>query len=859
MPSRSAIKRNMKNAMEYMRKHPVLDAAARSLLEEIPVVGGFLVKIYENAAGSDEDKSQKILQFLSNLEQHEKEEFNRISKFIECNHDLLIKSVIENRIAVSDLISKSFTEVLTAIQSSERQLIERLTELVDSKRSGYQVSYMIIEIKNDNIIETLSKLASALNVQLIQNDQEITFVPFDGFDSIQHGRNLFLYGRSGSGKSRTMLEVMRAHLTNHKRIYLINPSKVLGEGAFREDISHLAAKFKDNDAVIWDNFPLDLPYRNPDGARKALEIVSLTRANKVIVSLNPTYPEAYRKIPLDLPEMSTREIIFTKENMKNIVEAYGTRIDLFQEVYQQYVQKSIERISTILWKKEPTPLIVFEYYKQLSIKRRKLSDGLSSGVNEAEQLYPMTTFYENQFKYLRQFQHENHILHFLYALKLCYDLGLARNLDLLHQLQESIFHSRIPTEPTQELSSWIYLSGSYYSMHDIAKEAIKFSPDILLKIIGYLKKNPDVMLGDDNTLYLAGVFIGKNLHYLISGNYPYPLPEKFGVLTRRGEEHQLKMKELAEEYHSNDDMDFQKRLIEVSNNYRDPFGHGAGYGLAQLFLSLDQVEREKIWRGLMQLLTKNPKVGFGFGEGIAQILPSLKQEDREKFWNRLMHLRLENGDFASGNGEGIAQIFDGLSEGIAQVFDSISKKDFQNIAILVTKHHEFAAPLGMFSARKLQTSQHDIQLQERMMELIRKSSSFAAGIGSILSDSFLELDKSLQEIFLKEAKQNHSLDIALGFGKCQFCTGILKNDYKSFERHMFQNHYDILRQQIPNIDAVPQECEKCGEIITSDLHEIMKHRGEKHYASLPQDMKKWYDEWKARGYPKITDYDDCYE
>ena len=62
MASWSAIRLNMNSAIQYIRKQPVLDAAARSLLEEIPVIGGFLVKIYENTAGSDEDKSKKILQ-----------------------------------------------------------------------------------------------------------------------------------------------------------------------------------------------------------------------------------------------------------------------------------------------------------------------------------------------------------------------------------------------------------------------------------------------------------------------------------------------------------------------------------------------------------------------------------------------------------------------------------------------------------------------------------------------------------------------------------------------------------------------------------------------------------------------------
>ncbi|PWU80561.1 MAG: hypothetical protein DLM72_11660 [Candidatus Nitrosopolaris wilkensis] len=65
--------------------------------------------------------------------------------------------------------------------------------------------------------------------------------------------------------------------------------------------------------MIWDNFPLDLVYRNPDAAREALEFVSITSANKVIVSLNPIYPhETYRKISSYIPELSSEEISYTK-------------------------------------------------------------------------------------------------------------------------------------------------------------------------------------------------------------------------------------------------------------------------------------------------------------------------------------------------------------------------------------------------------------------------------------------------------------------------------------------------------------------------------------------------------------------
>ncbi|PWU80562.1 MAG: hypothetical protein DLM72_11665, partial [Candidatus Nitrosopolaris wilkensis] len=137
-------------------------------------------------------------------------------------------------------------------------------------------------------------------------------------------------------------------------------------------------------------------------------------------------------------------------------------------------------------------------------------------------------------------------------------------------------------------------------MHDIAREAIKFSPEILLKMTRYLKDNPGVMLGDDNSLYQAGAFIGKNLQYWYSENSPVLFSESWSVLTRRGEEILLKIMQLGQEYSSISDWDgFQKRLIEVSNNYKDPFGLGLGYGFAQVFTSLDQETSDKIWYKLI--------------------------------------------------------------------------------------------------------------------------------------------------------------------------------------------------------------------------------------------------------------------
>ena len=72
------------------------------------------------------------------------------------------------------------------------------------------------------------------------------------------------------------------------------------------------------------------------------------------------------------------------------------------------------------------------------------------------------------------------------------------------------------------------------------------------------------------------------------------------------------------------------------------------------------------------------------------------------------------------------------------------------------------APLGMFCARKLLSRQQDGQIQERIMQLIKKDSLFAAGLGYYLRESFMELNDTIQDTILNEAKQNPSLYNALG-------------------------------------------------------------------------------------------------
>jgi vacuolar-type H+-ATPase subunit F/Vma7 len=239
-----------------------------------------------------------------------------------------------------------------------------------SNESGYEVSYVIIDVDHANMYNTIQKIAIGLNVQLTEDNQEVPYIMFDNFDNIRQVQNLFLYGRSGIGKSRTLLEIVSSDLANYKKIYLINPNKASEENVYRDDIVQLVSKFNNDVAIIWDNFPLDLIQRSRDSARRVLETVSLTQGKRVVISLSPIYPEAYQKVPLEIPEMHRHGIMYTKENIRNIIKIYGTDIESFTELFRKYVEEDLDNISTILWNKEPTPLVVLEYYKQLSNRIR---------------------------------------------------------------------------------------------------------------------------------------------------------------------------------------------------------------------------------------------------------------------------------------------------------------------------------------------------------------------------------------------------------------------------------------------------------------------------------------------------------
>ena len=303
-------------------------------------------------------------------------------------------------------------------------------------------------------------------------------------------------------------------MNDTENIFIINPRESIGDESGRIRIHELVNRLNQKDVVVWDNFPDDLLTRDVESGRKVLEIISVKDITNLLVALKPKYLEAYRGVTSKIPELYDYEIAYDKEKIKSIIMSYGRRIIQFMETYEKHVLPAIYQISTILWQKEPLPLTILAYYREVTDKqsqRRDLGKSLDY-VLEAEKLMRRTEYYKHQFEFISRLEDRQDDIEFLYTLKLCYELRLIRTPALIHQLQKGIFDSIPPKEPSRKLRIWVYLCGQHYAMHDTPGEAIQFSKDVKLKIISYLTENfLKVVPREDNQIYPFGTFFGRNI------------------------------------------------------------------------------------------------------------------------------------------------------------------------------------------------------------------------------------------------------------------------------------------------------------------------------------------------------------
>ena len=88
----SEVKIKIQNAIEVVQKDPILDAFATSALENIPVIGNLLVKIYNNSKDSPENKTEQILILLQKMENMHDNELENFCRQLEQNKVIILEN-----------------------------------------------------------------------------------------------------------------------------------------------------------------------------------------------------------------------------------------------------------------------------------------------------------------------------------------------------------------------------------------------------------------------------------------------------------------------------------------------------------------------------------------------------------------------------------------------------------------------------------------------------------------------------------------------------------------------------------------------------------------------------------------------
>ena len=154
----------------------------------------------------------------------------------------------------------------------------------------------------------------------------------------------------------------------YEKIFVINPSNPAGLNSHRRDISLLSLQFGQDDLVVWDNFPEGLVKRDLQSAFSALEILNSRQLRNLYIALKPSYLEIYRGLTLDIPDIYPHEVSCDLGTMKTLLKTYGKEVPEYRNIFEKYVSKDCDRISRVLWQKQPLYLTIVDFYKALLAK-----------------------------------------------------------------------------------------------------------------------------------------------------------------------------------------------------------------------------------------------------------------------------------------------------------------------------------------------------------------------------------------------------------------------------------------------------------------------------------------------------------
>lgn len=594
-----------------------------------------------------------------------------------------------------------------------------------------EVSYAVLSVDPSisNVEELLQKIAVIINVQLKFEGEHLPFVPFNGFDRVRREDKVLLYGRSGCGKSRGMYQIIREKIGHCKTIYIINPRKPVTNESGRTSLFLLAEKFGQEDLVLWDNFPDDLVKRDLGTAMKALQMISTRNIRNLVVTLKPRYLEMYSKLYRNIyesvPELSPHEVTFSVDNFGQILVQYGATVEQFRELYYLEISKNTDLISKILWQKDPIPITILAFYKELLSRQRAELSSARNVVAEAKKLLPATDYYENQFRILSDSEERRSDKDFLYTLKLCYELGVNTTDQVVKYMQQNIFGSSPPREPLRNLSTWIYLSGRYYSMHDAVKEAIRFEDVTRKEIVSYMVENfltdefKRKIGNEESLIHQLGIFFGKNIQFI----------------PRKTTASQSFLPENMHEY--------------MTKNLH--FAVGLGLGCGESILSLDE---EELRQAILKQTETPEGIEFtrGLGNSLGHNFQLLKEEKYKVYRSKILGTTYSGLPFARYLGESLG----------GGAFKDFPKELQDEIIELTERNNQFADGLGVGLGRIFGSL--PATFQDRILAIAEKNSELTRGLGTGFGETFALLESTSQRNVFERARKNSEFAFGLGCG-----------------------------------------------------------------------------------------------
>jgi hypothetical protein len=628
---------------------------------------------------------------------------------------------------------------------------------------GNNVSYTVLRIDRLTESDILNRLSVAINVRTnLTEGIDFPFTGFSKFEIIKESDKLFLYGVSGAGKSRSIFEFFKENLLQYKQIIVINPrTSTIGELRTAR-LSDLVEMISAEDAVIWDNFPDGLRKKDQEKLFEVLELLGSLHSKKLIVALKPKYLEALKNMVNKIPEFYPVAIEYSPNELKKLLISYGKVQDQFASAFHTHVSPYIDRLTKILWQREPTPLTVLDFYNEISkivvddaIATKKSLGQIVNNDDEkqgftatsnlktdvslllAQQLPRSGLYYTHQFNLLSHIKERHSEVELLFIIKLCYDLEIERTINNIDLLQNEVFKSTFMDKT--DLRNWIYSTGNNFSMHDVCRESITFTDDIKVKIVSYLINHFSQLI-HLNILQIEalGLFLGRHIMHFPKDEKGRVIPQPLLDFMNSKVSFERSFGRGVGEVFEFLNEDLQKIITSMIDT-EIHFASGIGESLGARFSSL---ERES---PIFKKIEDDFLFARYFGNSLGKLFPLLNDS-----------LRKQITESANTN----PQLSDGLGAGLGYTFESLDKELQLSVFTDAESNSEMMRGLGYgFGLRFSSLSELD---QRKIFQIGDKYSEFDFGLGYSLGEVFRGSTKIIQDMILDRINTNPLFSFGVG-------------------------------------------------------------------------------------------------